>query len=50
MQTSAKEARSLLERVLREPFEFFKAGGKNPDRLGELYKEGLKAVREALEG
>ncbi len=26
------------------------AGGKNPDRLGELYKEGLTAVREALEG
>ena len=26
------------------------AGGKYPDRIGELYKEGLKAVREALEG
>ena len=26
------------------------AGGRYPDRIGELYKEGLTAVREALEG
>jgi alanyl-tRNA synthetase len=26
------------------------AGGRNPERLGELYEEGLKAVREAIEG
>jgi hypothetical protein len=31
MPTSTEEARSLLERVLREPFEFVKAGGKTPD-------------------
>jgi alanyl-tRNA synthetase len=24
------------------------AGGRNPERLGELYEEGLKAVREAI--
>jgi alanyl-tRNA synthetase len=26
------------------------AGGRYPERLGELYEEGLKAVREAIEG
>jgi alanyl-tRNA synthetase len=26
------------------------AGGRNPERLGELYEKGLKAVREAIEG